>query len=466
VIRIVWLFLVGAATTILLVWAFIPAHVIANMAILSGAGNPSAVLRTIGMSRSWGSLTWILAMFFDGATLNALFSGIGIAAVLVLHFLAKREEDRDVSSRKTLIEDHPGGEGTSYVASYMNFHSLPTAYRPETQGVYFAKTKVNVKQDWITPLEKELLGILAAHPDWPADVYGYHKESLYQHSLNVWKKTIQICKQEGIDKNSTKGMLSRQLALIHDLGKLIAYQEQDGKWIKVSNRHEQLSLNVLRTTAAFWELPIEYRHQLEMAGACLLNHYNPLEEDPAVLTAIRIVKKSDPLATAESHNPSASYSATDASSHQETSTAEADGVDPRPFYIKLFPSLKDDIIEGLRTGMKSGPKKSVALADFPDTVFVDADTFLIRYLKACEENGLPKLSGSDTDASRTLLQLLLENKKILTTFRTVEARNDGIVSLKTSDLNLPRCICIEYNWPKSLRELVESSPCEYTLKGK
>lgn len=462
-IRLIWLLFVGCFVTIASLWALLPATTVAKLAILSGTGSPGAVLHTIGMSRAGGSLTWILAMFGAGLITNGALAATGAAIVLGLFAYARRVEDKEVQSRRLIVEDHPGGQDSPYVACQMFFHKLPTALQTDMQAIRFRRATVRLRHDWVTPLEKELLGIFAAHQDWPADTKGYHAETLYQHTLSVWKRAIKICQQDGVAPQAPKARLARQLALLHDAGKLIAYREQNSVWIRVSNRHEQLGLNVLRSLAAFWAMEVAERHRLELAANMLLNGYAPMEREPEIEASIRIASIADNLAMRDEHQKAGGPST--ASPQAQAAVSEEAQEKLEKLYVGMFDSFRQDILEDLRIGQSAGPNKAVAIADFPGLVFVDAATFTSRYLALCESNGIDSLATSKEEAKNKLLNILAKNKLLKTELGATKSRLDNTYILKTKGVSLTKCICISYQWPKALKELVDSEQQEYTLKG-
>jgi putative nucleotidyltransferase with HDIG domain len=463
-IRLVWLMFVGCALTVAGLWALLPASTVADFAILSGTGSPGSVLHTIGMSRAWGSLTWIIAMFGAGIIQNGALAGFGAAIVLGLYMYARKTEDREVASRKLVVEDHPGGEASPYVACRMVFRKLPTAFEPDAQAIHFRRATVHTDHEWVTPLEKELLGILAAHPEWPADVQGYHTESLYRHSLTVWKHAIKNCRSEGIAPQSPKATLARQLALLHDAGKLLAYTPSEDSWEKKSNRHRQLGLNVLRGLAAFWALDVAERHRLELAANMMLNGYAPQDREPEIEASIRIASVSDNLATRDHHASAGKTTTAGVGEDPVKGKAEAQAALEK-LYVDTFESFRQEILDDLRINQSAGPNKAVALADFPDLVFVDSATFTARYLSLCESNGIDSLATSKEEARNRLLDIWARNGLLVLELGATKARVSHTFHLRTQDISLPRCICIRYKWPNKLTELVENHRQEYTLRG-
>lgn len=110
-------------------------------------------------------------------------------------------------------------------------------------------------------LELAIMGMLIAHPTWPADPVGHHATTtLLEHSTRV---------RDDVAVRLPDEPLARVLGLSHDIGKLIAYHLKttpDGvsKWAKRTQQVDRLSAQVMRLTPEYWHLEPADRHTLNV----------------------------------------------------------------------------------------------------------------------------------------------------------------------------------------------------------
>lgn len=155
--------------------------------------------------------------------------------------------------------------------------------------------------DALEALEGQLLRVLQAAPETPADLHGYHGiVPLLDHSERV---------AEELEKISGGHRLSRALGLGHDIGKLLTIRREPApgnevRWKRVATNHDLMSAHIVRSLPAFNRLSQTDRDTLNL---CLSFSHRPKEvpnrssnpEQRALLanlkTADGIVTKADRL---------------------------------------------------------------------------------------------------------------------------------------------------------------------------
>lgn len=108
--RIFWVFWVAIVAVVVGLWILAPLHYIEYVTVLSGAGDANAVMKTIGMNQSVGTITWIVTDFFYGAFRAAPIALLGFVSAYLLYRYAQRVENKEVSSRQSSVFDRVGGE--------------------------------------------------------------------------------------------------------------------------------------------------------------------------------------------------------------------------------------------------------------------------------------------------------------------------------------------------------------------
>ena len=214
------------------------------------------------------------------ATLNAaiskgipfiIFGGIlGLAGrVIVKKILAK---SKSVSEGNSVIQDSFGGRLIMVNNSF--HHKAP--------GPRYKITQMDISAEGITQFEHDALGVIASYGDIPADTIGAHQTSLLEHTVNVWKEAI---KQFGV------GSLESMLAVSHDIGKILAYKkDSNGQWIRVSNKHQQQSLIVVRNLPGFMQLDEPVRRDLIQSLTCLQTGWVPKNLADRLKAAVKSAK--------------------------------------------------------------------------------------------------------------------------------------------------------------------------------
>ena len=97
-----------------------------------------------------------------------------------------------------------------------------------------------------SPIERELFALYHHFRAIPADVAGFHGRTLFEHSVAAWDSAV---------KRHGAGSMQAMLALAHDAGKLLAYEQTiTGQWQRCHS-HEILAMQVVRGLNAYltWE---------------------------------------------------------------------------------------------------------------------------------------------------------------------------------------------------------------------
>lgn len=144
-------------------------------------------------------------------------------------------------------------------------------------------------------LELALLQILHAHKDWTCDPAGHHSSvGMLEHSLNV----------AGRMKENTEHPLARAVGLAHDIGKLLAYEHKDGKWVSKSSRHDRLSGEIVRHLPEFHELEEADRRTLSRVLSFAHSKALPRTLSSESRELISALKIADGLSTADDRQTS------------------------------------------------------------------------------------------------------------------------------------------------------------------
>ncbi|MDD5278661.1 hypothetical protein [Acidithiobacillus sp.] len=467
--RIFWVFFVATSLVVLGLWFFAPVHYIEYVSILSGSGYAGPVLKTIGMNRSIGMITWIIADFAHGLFYGVAASGLGFIMAYAIFRYAITVENREVESRSSVVLDKIGGPESAYVAVELKFYSMKTAFNLSDQSIKLQKYRGKIKvPGWATPYEIELLSILFEHRDWPSDVSDYHGTNLYEHSVSVWKYVAKTMKNNNIDPKSPTAQISRCLALTHDAGKILAYKKRDGAWEKISNRHEQLGPVVMRSIGSFWSMDAEVRKGLEKSAAILLNGDNPVITGVAVDTAVKAVRAADMFVTNKEcmahpdkpKEPGAAFNTSQAPNAVQH-------IDPQ-LIGRIFDSSIDTLIEKLKIGKNSGSKKAQINIEYKNMVFIDAITFVSHIIDSAETSGIlglqrPTSSVLSKDA-KMILEALTKGGQLITKIKGKETGDLGLFSFKTSKVNLFNVVCIEWKWPQYIVDNQTENVVECAVK--
>ena len=115
----------------------------------------------------------------------------------------------------------------------------------------------------VTLLERYL-----AYPSWPADVPETHGNpsrhhgdaSLGEHVAAVRKRALELAQRAALPP-----ALVEQVALAHDLGKLVTFQSEADHWIRVLRHHDRMSSQILTALPEWQALPADEREDLRIA---------------------------------------------------------------------------------------------------------------------------------------------------------------------------------------------------------
>lgn len=150
-------------------------------------------------------------------------------------------------------------------------------------------------QNPIENLELALLQTLYVHKDWTADPAGHHSDvGIYEHSLGVVKRLKESCKHP----------LARVVGLSHDIGKLLAYEMKDGKWISRSKNHDRLSGEIVRHLPEFHDLGETDRRTLSRVLSYAHTKKLPRTLSNEARELIQALKVADGLTTSDDRKTS------------------------------------------------------------------------------------------------------------------------------------------------------------------
>ena len=107
-----------------------------------------------------------------------------------------------------------------------------------------------------------------AYPSWPADVSEpqgtpsrHHGDaSLGEHVMAVRQRALELAQRV-----AWPPALVEQVALAHDLGKLVTFQREADRWIRVLRHHDRMSSQLLTALPEWQALPADEREDLRIA---------------------------------------------------------------------------------------------------------------------------------------------------------------------------------------------------------
>jgi len=216
----------------------------------------------------------------DSAWLLPAGAGMGLLCRLI--DAARSWRQRGAERRVSTIVDRFGIRLTMFQA--------PLEHHPDVRDLKISPLDGARLPAGLSPIERDALGLLAAHPDVPADVEGHHGVSLATHSYRAWTLA---CKRHGI------GSLEAQVALCHDLGKIRAYaKDESGQWVRRA-LHRSLTLQIVRDFDGYLETDEQARTALMEALTALLTNCVPVDLSERARAIVRSAKHVDFKATAE-----------------------------------------------------------------------------------------------------------------------------------------------------------------------
>ncbi|MEW6682683.1 MAG: HD domain-containing protein [Nitrospirota bacterium] len=211
----------------------------------------------------WGAendLRWIVLR--DSALgLGALSAGLGGVGALVVARTVRRRttaEHLPRLSRMLVTPNQP-----------LDF-SVPQA-DPRSTALYAQAEKLGV----LSPLTEQILACFAASPEHPASLADHLNVpgGLIEHTA----RTIEIMATLAQGRPDDERRLCLLMALGHDLGKVLAYENSDGGWIDRRLPHDRISgLMIASLPALYSEMGPAHREAL----LCALRYYHNPEEIP------------------------------------------------------------------------------------------------------------------------------------------------------------------------------------------
>ncbi len=205
-------------------------------------------------------LRWIVLR--DSALgLGTLSAGLGgVGALLVARTVRRRTtaEHLPQLSRMFVTPNQP-----------LDF-SVPQA-DPRSTALYAQAEKLGV----LSPLTEQILACFAASPEHPASLADHLNVpgGLIEHTA----RTIEIMATLAQGRLNDERRLCLVMALAHDLGKLLAYEQSDGGWIDRRLPHDRISGLMIASLPGFYaELLPAHREAL----LCALRYYHNPEEIP------------------------------------------------------------------------------------------------------------------------------------------------------------------------------------------
>ncbi len=121
---------------------------------------------------------------------------------------------------------------------------------------------------------RALLGILAAHPEWPASIEGHSRSELglIQHTGNTVLLVLDKLPEE-IDAGAAV-----TAALAHDIGKILAYRRgTGGQWVTTGLYHDRLSATILLSLPEFHQ---EFQGEPKAAVTAAVRYHHALADMP------------------------------------------------------------------------------------------------------------------------------------------------------------------------------------------
>lgn len=105
----------------------------------------------------------------------------------------------------------------------------------------------------LTPLRMRGLRVLAAHPRHPASIgfHGSEPGGLVLHTVAVVRRGLEMIRT-GVVKPAERSALVTAL-LFHDIGKIVSYEERDGRFVAVDGLHAQNGALVLGAMPELWD---------------------------------------------------------------------------------------------------------------------------------------------------------------------------------------------------------------------
>lgn len=148
----------------------------------------------------------------------------------------------------------------------------------------------------VKPMTRLAIAVLErylAYPSWPADVPApdgtpsrhHGNVTLGEHVAAVRARALELAADVALPST-----LVEQVALTHDLGKLVTFQREADRWIRVLRHHDRMSSQLLTALPEWQALPADEREDLRIA---VRFHHAPtrvpLDASPRALTLLAIL---------------------------------------------------------------------------------------------------------------------------------------------------------------------------------
>ena len=294
----------------------------------------------------------------------------------------------------------------------------------------------------LSPLEAELIGFLNGYRNWPYDITGNIKKSLYTHALEQWNAMKLI-------KNA--GPLHRAAALAQDLGIIYAYTEKRKKypysqfWKKdeVSfqrrcNEHGGLSAAVLATIPTFKTLGQDEKTNQKYRRA--------------ILTAIRY--RDNPTSIPANCDPLGKdiYEALHKAYQKSLETAESKEFNPSDKQIKTFNhevySFFQGILKELDINPASVTKESDGVYLGGGTIVISLSRMIARYALLLTPNTRGSFQLWDIDAQEHpswpyFIKAFKDIGAFKESWENITASSRGTFSLKANSIAFPNAIFLQ-----------------------
>ncbi len=124
----------------------------------------------------------------------------------------------------------------------------------------------------LSPFSRALLECYAAHAEWPAEIRDQapgaspalpaEETLLLDHALAVRARAL-----GAVDSSRIPASLAEAMALAHDLGKLLTFRSQDGRWVRSTPDHPRMSALLLATLPEWSSLAPDAQQDLTVAVA-------------------------------------------------------------------------------------------------------------------------------------------------------------------------------------------------------
>ncbi len=284
-LRLLLLACVVALAMYLTAWAAMSPRMLADR--LVDAFGPDAAVRLAQQ----GTASSIAAVWLSGLRTAMPFVAIGAAVGAVLRLWLGWWRGRQRNNGTITVTDRAGVAFTMIGA--------PFDHSPRLHLFAIDAAAARAAPKGSSPLEREALGAMAAIGT-PADVVGAHGTSLLEHTRTVHAEAV---KRFGAGSYEALG------AVLHDLGKLLAYQrDEHGNWYQQHPRHDFLTTAALMRLPAYWALPTPERNRITLLVSMITTEQIPVDAPPELRRATVAARAADRRTTAAEKSAHAAQS--------------------------------------------------------------------------------------------------------------------------------------------------------------